>query len=402
MTDRLNARARAEEIAKEPHAKLGRPRALAAGARQPERRWFAMGDPQSSFDRFAAVLERHGLLGDDGMLREDVGLLSIGDHFDYGSGDDVEVVGREGLLILRWLAEHAPEQVVILTGNHDLARVQELAMESDASFASARVLASEIKKRVDDGVDSSAQIAEFAERFPALPTPELVRRDYSSFSETQRALVQALLLGRRLRLGCAATTAEGAPLLLTHAGVTKRDLENLGIADARQPWGIACALNDALIEHAMRVEELWKKGERAPLRLEPLHAMGTSKREGGGLCYHRPAHPGREGANVAWEFDEEAPRRFDPRELPLGLVQACGHSGHGKLCKELAEWVDAEAHARTHGGLRTLTSDGSRVRYSLLVQAPQDGAATMYFIDGEIDRVESTDYELLPLGSVVT
>ena len=50
-------------------------------------------------------------------------------------------MGRDGSNVLRWLAEHPPDQVVILMGNHDAARVMELAFESDESFAGARALA---------------------------------------------------------------------------------------------------------------------------------------------------------------------------------------------------------------------------------------------------------------------
>src|SRR5206468_12027829 len=82
------------------------------------RRFFAIGDPQTTCEKFLTVLDRHGLLGDDGFLSNDARLLSIGDHFDFEG--EPSRVGREGLLILRWLAIHPPDQVSILAGNHDL------------------------------------------------------------------------------------------------------------------------------------------------------------------------------------------------------------------------------------------------------------------------------------------
>ena len=46
------------------------------------RRHVAMGDPQAPFATVLAVLDRHGLLKNDGQLRDDVQLVSMGDHFD--------------------------------------------------------------------------------------------------------------------------------------------------------------------------------------------------------------------------------------------------------------------------------------------------------------------------------
>src|SRR5687768_8459431 len=102
-----------------------------------------MGDPQTTFAKVLGILGSHDLLGEDGYLRDDVGLVSIGDHFDFASHDrrSLTDIGRDGANILRWLAEHPPDQVVILMGNHDSARVMELAFETDESFAAARTLA---------------------------------------------------------------------------------------------------------------------------------------------------------------------------------------------------------------------------------------------------------------------
>ena len=88
-------------------------------------RTYVIGDPQGPFAKVRDVLARHGLLVGD-RLAGDVVLISIGDHFDYDHHDPI-AAGQEGLKLLRWLADHEPAQVHILLGNHDAARVMELA-----------------------------------------------------------------------------------------------------------------------------------------------------------------------------------------------------------------------------------------------------------------------------------
>ncbi len=109
------------------------PRAAPAVA---PRRAVAIGDPQTSAERWFGALAAHGLLGDDGWLRPDVRLVAMGDYFDYHvpERDRARV---EGVLILGWLATHAPAQVTLLAGNHDLARVMEFAHVDDDRFRAA-------------------------------------------------------------------------------------------------------------------------------------------------------------------------------------------------------------------------------------------------------------------------
>jgi hypothetical protein len=107
-------------------------------------------------------LQHQGLLGADGRLRADVHLVSMGDHFDFGKPDVREQATADGEAILRWLADHPPEQVTILLGNHDLARVCELRGYSDEAFlrwhTEARAL-----------YEAKADEAEFLTRHPAVP-----------------------------------------------------------------------------------------------------------------------------------------------------------------------------------------------------------------------------------------
>jgi hypothetical protein len=379
------------------HALLDVPwRPAAARAHTPARR-FAIGDPQTTRARFFAILDHHALLGPDGMLAPDVSLVSIGDHFDY-AGEPADVA-REGLAILRWLAEHPAEQAPILLGNHDLCRVMELAPLSDHDFAAARALAVPIKAAERQGEDVDARVQAFLARFPSLPSPGIAAKDFLGYSEAQRALVQALLLGGRVRLALAAELATGAPALLTHAGVTGRELALLATTPVTT-HAIAAALNQWLAGAIERARPHWEAGRvTEPLSLAPLHVAGTAGQEGGGLLYHRPAHPERPGADHAWEFSPRAPRRFDPRTLPAGLVQVCGHTGHKKCLHELHVWIGASARAASHGGLRTLRAHGDEVAYEWgIVDAPADHAR-LHMIDAEMNAASPAAYPLLPLGT---
>jgi len=332
-------------------------------------KWFAIGDPQTSAERFLSVIER--LRGADGMLRSDVGLVSMGDHFDF-HGERAEPDGRE---ILSWLARHSPEQVIILAGNHDLARVMELAFETDASYAEARALA------------KSGSEEEFHARFPRIPTPGIVLRDYSSFSEAQRALVQELLLAGRFRLAMTAKI-EGFPALLTHAAVTTRETAMLGVDDAHT---IVAALEERFALAIDAVRDAWTRGEHAALDLSPLHVAGTAGREGGGLLYHRPSRRDRPGADVEWEHDPESPRRFEPSELPAQILQVAGHTTHEKCKKELTGWIEATDDWLA---IRTLVG-GDPPRYVGGVVA---GPGNLVLIDPHFAKAPLESIELLEIS----
>lgn len=341
------------------------------------RRWFAIGDPQTTFERFRGILGHHGLLDAAGNLRDEVGLVSMGDHFDFDHGKHdrtLEASGREGTQILSWLAQHAPEQVVILMGNHDVARVMELAFESDASFAEARAMA------------KSAPEA-FFDAFPRIPKPDIALRDYASFAVHQRDLVQRLLLERRMLLA-AVGYRDGRPLLMTHAGVTTGQIDQLGASS--EPRAIADALQRHLAKAVELVAANWRNGELVALDLRPLHVGGTSRQEGGGLLYQRVSR--REDASG---------RRFHPHALPRGLAQVWGHTGHHKCKEELEDaWIADDARARPRGGLRTLAVDASGIRYTARVEPAREDAATVYMIDIEMSRPEVTDLPLLELDAV--
>jgi Calcineurin-like phosphoesterase len=349
-------------------------------------RTLVMGDPQGPFDKLIAVLDQHAALDGD-RLASDVVLVSIGDHFDYDF-HDWHTAGQEGLRFLRWLASHDPAQVKLLLGNHDACRVMELIAISDERFAAARAFARALDR--DPACD-----ARFRAAFPELPSAGLAGRDFASFSAEQRALTIELLLAGRFDLALVGELPDGRRALLTHAGVTGRELAMLGAAV--EPRTIAAQLQVRLAEAVDRVRDDWTTGRPTPLSLEPLHVAGIPGEEGGGLLYHRPTNPDRRGADRSWQLACERPRRFDPRTLPVGLTQIAGHTGHAKCLSELDGWATPAARGRPHGGIRTLRLAGETVTYDLGVAAPADDVADLILIDGELRRVPADEVALLPL-----
>jgi hypothetical protein len=350
-------------------------------------RTFVMGDPQGPFDKLLEVLDRHAVLEGD-RLASDVTLISIGDHFDYDIRD-WKTAGQEGLRFLRWLASHDPAQVQLLLGNHDTARVIELIAISDERFAAARAFAWSLHG------DPAAE-ARFRAAFPELPTAALIRRDFASFSVEQRALVMELLLAGRFELARVGELPDGREALISHAGVTRRELAMLDAP--AEPHAIAGALRAELTRAIDRVRDDWTRGVATALSLAPLHVAAIPGEEGGGLLYHRPTNPDRRGGDRAWQFAPDRPRRFDPRALPLGLTQIVGHTGHHRSVSELDGWVTAAARRRERGGIRTLRSDGRTVTYDLGVAGPAPGVADLILIDGELRWLPAADVALLPLA----
>jgi hypothetical protein len=367
-------------------------------------RTVVMGDPQAPHAQVRDVLAHHGVLA-SGRVAPAVTLVSAGDHFDYDL-DDTAGAGREGLVNLRWLASHDRDRVRILFGNHDAARVMELISLDDERFAAARALARHIRAVADrEGWSVAERLYddEFVPRFPDLPTPGLAARDYASYSVEQRALVIELLLAGRFDLAIAGELRDGRRVLLTHAGVTTRELAMLGLADERDPAVIAAALQARFRAAIEERRADWTRGVLHPLSLEPLHVSGRDGAEGGGLLYHRPAQLDRPGANRAWEADAARPRRFDPRTLPSGLLQVVGHTGHHKARTELGDrWVSAAAREQLRGGIRTLRVTGDDVRYELGALPAEPGSTDLYLVDGEMWRVPAAEYRLFELARLLS
>ena len=347
---------------------------------------YAIGDPQTTTQRFFGALAAHGLLGDDGWLRGDVRLIAMGDYFDYYVPER-EAARVEGVLVLAWLAAHPREQVTLLAGNHDLARVMELVAIDDARFREAGDLAREVYAKQRDE-------AEFRARFPDLATTGYAGRDYNAFTVEQRELVQRLLLADRFRLATTERVGD-VPTLFTHAGVTNREVAHLD-------GDIAQALNARLDAAVRAVAGDWANGLPTPLSLEPLHVAGADGKEGGGLLYHRPADPERPGADPDWELAAHAPRRFDPRNLPRGLVQAVGHTGHSKAWKEMPHWREP-GMTGDRGGLRTLrVTPDNTVTYRRGIHRGQPDDAIVWMLDPEMHYVPSpADVAILDLAAPI-
>ncbi len=364
-----------------------------------------MGDPQAPFDHILGVLDAHTALAPGGArLADDVVLVSIGDHFDYDLVD-YATAGANGVRYVRWLAAQDPARAVLLFGNHDAARVIDLVGLDDARFAAAAALGrsiAETKRRDGRAAAAHRTAAEFAPHFADVPTPGLAARDYASYTTAQRALVAELVQAGRFHLALAGQLPDGRTALLTHAGVTTRELVLLGLPAERGPRRLAAALQTRFTSAAAAVHGDWKRGTWRPLDLAPLYVPGALGEEGGGMLYHRPTNPDRPGADLGWELRADRPRRFDPRTLPRGLTQIAGHTGHRKCVEELDGWVTPAATAHPVGGIRTLrVSAAAAVCYDMGVLPPDADAADLIMIDGEMRHVAPASYPLLPLARLL-
>lgn len=334
-------------------------------------RHVAIGDPQASFETFVRILDGHGLLDDEGALASDVHLVSMGDHFDYGKPELRAQATKAGSSILSWLASHPPEQVTILIGNHDLARVCELFPFSDQSFILAHAEARAL-------YEAKAPADAFLKKYPSVPDTECLARDYSCFAASQRDLVTELLRNGRLRLA-----AHHKGLLLVHAGVTIDDFALAGI-DARDAASASEGLNRFLDERLAA----WRDG---PLQLAPLHQTGTpSTGEGRGVLYHRPCDPSTQPPS---RLDGPPRRRFDPRTLPAAFPQAIGHIRDNKCRELMPHW--SPPGAAVDGPLRSLVVDADRVSYVVGCRAD----ARLFFTDAGMSHAHPDRYELFDLDA---
>jgi hypothetical protein len=351
---------------------------LAAPDRRSRSHHLAIGDPQAPLPVFFEILEGHGALTTDGRLATDVALVTMGDHFDWGGLDDRVVAAEDGLCMLAWLAAHPPDQVTLLLGNHDLARVGELYAFDDRRFARAQAEA--------DAAYHNHRPARTEEAFRkafGLPSWEIVARDFATFRASQRALVERLLRAKRLR----AALATAPDLLLCHAGVTSDDLQAIGVSPSWQvdAFAVAAALNE-LLDAAVAA---WEAG---PLSIPPLHRPGDDAGEGQGIFYHRPCRI--DDTAGGWN---DLRRRFDPKKLPVGLIQAIGHIRDNKCRLLLGE--DESQHR--DGPLRHLRVRASEITYARGLPAARDpAAATLLFLDGGMGVAEPGDYEMLDLDTL--
>lgn len=323
-------------------------------------RTFAIGDPQAPFDTFLAILDRHDLRAPHGKLRDDVRLISMGDHFDWGKPADRARAAADGMKLVAWLSSHDPAQVVMIAGNHDLARVGELWGISDDEFARAQAIADRAYIAKDAGAD-----AEFHREWPRFTTAEVVSRDLSTYRSEQSDVVASLL--KRLRL---AYVQNG--LLFVHAGVTT----NHATGDANE---IAASLNRAFDDASAS----------RPLAIPGLHVPGDSDVEGLGMLYHRPSR-GLTDEEKRELARSPMRRRFDPLTIPVGVRQVIGHIRDSK-CRRLMSDIADDA-PNTDGVLRSLVVDGASARYQ---HGLHTGATSIWFTDGGMSSCPVDKYEIL-------
>lgn len=332
-------------------------------------RWYAVGDPQTDLPTLLATFRHHDLLEGD-RLRDDIGLVSMGDHFDYGKPGEGEHLdfAKKGLAVLEWFASHPREQVRMLVGNHDLARVQELASFSDKDFAEARALA------------LAGQDDELRRRFPDVPAIGVLRKDFSNFSTSQRTRIQQLLAGGRLE--CALVgKVQGRECLLSHTGITRRERELLELDEDVSLVELVTELREWFAGRVFQAATAWQRGENVPLDLTPLHLAGVAGQEAGGWLAARPANPGRPKIeDPEWEWNPNRPRRFDPHDLLRGVLQVVGHTGNEALRRELVPWLDAELGEIHQIHSLELGPDGPRYRKGFDVRAE----TAMIFTDAKI------------------
>jgi hypothetical protein len=353
-------------------------------------RWWCIGDPQASFAHFATALARHGLLGADGLLADAAGLVSLGDHFDYGSTAAVDVDGtaargREGQRILAWLAAQPRSRVRILLGNHDAARVMELAHFDDDVFARARA----------ESPAAKADDRSFRERY-RVPSAGCVLRDFCTWTTAQRAQVQRLLVDGRYDLALAAVD-DARPVLLTHAGITTRELALLGLANDALATTVAACLNERLAHAVAAVATMWTKaGTTAgttPLDLAPLHLAGTTGEEAGGLLAHRPAPAGDD----PWAWNPARPRRFRVEALPRHFDQILGHTGGSTLARE---WKSVAHAVVPHGRVNTLLWQGDDVAFAAGQVTAVAGRPRAVFVDAGL-YASAGAIELVSVAEIV-
>lgn len=363
--------------------RLGEGASLSPPPPSETQRRVVIGDPQASLSTFLEILAHNDLLSDEGWLRPEVQLISVGDHFDWGSAAEREGAAEDGLSLLSWLRAHEVAQVVLIAGNHDLGRVGEMAEFSDEEFLRAHQQALlAYRSGNPDPVLEAALLRQWA----GLPSAELAARDFAAFSVAQRDLVADLLRSGRFRLAWAVTPNA----LVCHAGITRTELMAVGY-DGTQ--GDAVGIAQAINSHFDRAIASWKGLGR--LRIESLHVPGDATfGEGGGMLYHRPANLGVTSEPAT--YSGPGHRRYDPRNLPLGLTQIVGHISDAKCRSLFGSW----AHGNPGPGrIRNLVTNGEEVRYqvgSAPLAGPAD-EARLLFVDGGMSRVPPEEYELLTL-----
>lgn len=341
----------------------------------------ALGDCHANLERVLSILDQAGLLAASGWLRGDVHLVTMGDYFDFGPFEDRVGAGEDGTALLAWFAAHSVDQVTILLGNHDLARVGELVGYDDDRFQRAALTAYGIERGRDHRArgDIADPHQQFLDQHPALPSLAHATRHYACYRAKQREVMTRLLRQRR----CVVAYAHDDALLCTHAGVTRSDVRTLGAGARLGALAVAAGLNEALFDAVAK----WRA--ETPLEIAGLHRVGSAtKGPTGGIFSHRACNPDALDRTV-WREGKRARRLYDARDLPE-FRQVCGHMRDRECIERFGPWSRV-TRARA-GVLRGFAIRNGCPCY-------EHGAASdaqIYFVDGEMGQGNAR-YELLDL-----
>ena len=190
----------------------------------------------------------------------------------------------------------------------------------------------------------------FRDQFPEIATSGYAARDYTAFTAEQREPGKALLLARRFTLAAARPMPDCAAGLLTHAGITTRELDLLGLPDERDPHAIAAALQARLDAAIDLVAADWRAGGTQPLSLAPLHVAGADGEEGGGLLSTGPPIPSVPAPTPHGNRREPHRAGSIHARCRSGCVRSSA-TGNSKAASELARWRHPDTDDR-RGGLR--------------------------------------------------
>ncbi len=338
-----------------------------------------LGDPQAPLAMLFAHLDHQHLLTDDGWLRPDIGLICVGDYFDFAA-EDAEDAGYQGVYFLAWLAAHDPAHVTILMGNHDAERVMSL---SDCSLEHYREAQSACRAMLQHQGPRvrRAFLDAWVAKHPQHP-PMVAAHDYRSYVPAQSDLVRRLLLQGRMQLAATARDDSGNTVLITHAGVTLRELSLLNASVSA--LDCSARLNRFLSDAVERVRPAWETHGKQPLDLAPLYVGWEHVRPNGGSLIHRPdARRGTLTHDQQLGLDAPlAPRSVPPEEFLIpGLHQVVGHTvASQRLVKWLAPRVTAAAASAGTGPILSLFF---RVDESVLglLSERRDDPSSVVFVD---------------------
>jgi hypothetical protein len=373
------------------------------------RKWYAVGDPQTSALKFFEILHHHGLLAHTGWLRSDCGLIVCGDYFDFKprpedpSFDTLkkkrEWMGNQGLMILKWLTTHPLDHIVVLIGNHDVARVCELDAFDDERFDKAYDLGVELLSDVREGrLHQEEAQRVFYEAYPRLVSPRIALEYFPAFQARQKEFLRRLLQLRRVQITAHGSIRGRKPVLITHAGITTQTLTHLQLKHSTAPEHICLEMNRFFFNKAALSLQGWRLGRSSPLDLKPLVLPTTREQVGGGVLSHRPIDP-----NTCRDpklLRGLTPARYDPRDLPHGLTQIIGHVGHEKCVEAMPRWLDNKNTHKKLGNIRTLQIHKDKVHYNYCFVANQQIDTSIFMIDGLMQKCMSQDYEILPLETL--